>query len=171
MPQRFLPGGASLGHWQGRSYRKPWEGKPDSSVSIVSDTAFAWQRREACVHLSRNEGFDVHLDRLGVADLGTHHRELLFQPLELSCGAILKNRIGKSAISDSLGDGCGNPTDAQIRLYERWDEGGVAVSIVSEVQGNPNFAEKPGNLVLGPGADLDRFALLAQRGTVDDASL
>jgi len=100
-----------------------------------------------------------------------HHRDTLFQPLELPCGTILKNRIGKSAMSDSLGDGCGNPTDAQIRLYERWAEGGLAVSIIGEVQGNPNFAEKPGNLVLGPGAELDRFALLAHRGAVNDAQL
>ena len=61
---------------------------------------------------------------------------------------------------------CGNPTDAQIRLYERWAEGGLTVSIIGEVQGSPNFAEKPGNLVLGPGAELDRFTLLAQRGAV-----
>ncbi|MGI9508197.1 MAG: NADH:flavin oxidoreductase/NADH oxidase family protein [Geminicoccaceae bacterium] len=100
-----------------------------------------------------------------------HHRDRLFQPLELPCGAILKNRIGKSAMSDSLGDGRGNPTDAQIRLYERWAEGGLAVSIIGEVQGNPNFAEKPGNLVLDAGADLGRFALLARRGAVNDAQL
>ena len=100
-----------------------------------------------------------------------HHRDTLFQPLQLPCGTILKNRIVKSAMTDSLGDGCGNPTDAQIRLYERWAEGGLAVSIIGEVQGNPNFAEKPGNLVLAPGAELDRFALLAQRGAVDDAQL
>jgi 2,4-dienoyl-CoA reductase-like NADH-dependent reductase (Old Yellow Enzyme family) len=106
-----------------------------------------------------------------MAHPGGHHRDTLFQPLELPCGTILKNRIGKSAKSDSLGDGCGNPTDAQIRLYERWAEGGLAVSIIGEVQGNPNFAEKPGNLVLGPGAELDRFALLAQRGAVNDAQL
>jgi len=74
-------------------------------------------------------------------------------------------------MSDSLGDGCGNPTNAQIRLYERWAEGGLAVSIIGEVQGNPDFAEKPGNLVLAPGAELDRFELLAKRGTVDGAQL
>jgi 2,4-dienoyl-CoA reductase-like NADH-dependent reductase (Old Yellow Enzyme family) len=99
------------------------------------------------------------------------HRDALFQPLELPCGVILKNRIGKSAMSDSLGDGCGNPTDAQMRLYERWAEGGLAVSIIGEVQGSPNFAEKPGNLVLDPDAQLDRFALLAKRGAVDDSQL
>lgn len=89
----------------------------------------------------------------------------LFQPLALPCGVVLKNRLIKSAMSDSLGDGCGNPTSAQIRLYERWAEGGVAVSIVGEVQGTPHFPEKPGNLVLTRNGDLSRFEALAQAGS------
>lgn len=100
-----------------------------------------------------------------------HHHAALFRPLELPCGAILKNRIAKSAMSDSLADGRGNPTDAQIRLYERWAEGGLAASIIGEVQHNPNFAEKPGNLVLRHDSDLSRFELLARRGSVDGAHL
>ncbi len=51
--------------------------------------------------------------------------KLLGQPLDLPCGGQLKNRLLKSAMSDSLGDGRGNPTEAQIRLYERWAEGGL----------------------------------------------
>ena len=88
----------------------------------------------------------------------------LFAPLTLPCGTVLKNRIAKSAMSDSLGDGRGDPTDLQTRLYERWAEGGVGLSIVGEVQGNPNFAEKPGNLVLGPHSDRARLIELAKHG-------
>ncbi|MDU8913220.1 hypothetical protein [Aestuariicoccus sp. MJ-SS9] len=57
----------------------------------------------------------------------------LFTSLTLPNGARLKNRIVKSAMSDMLGDGRGNPTPAQLRLYERWAEGGVAASIMSDV--------------------------------------
>ncbi|MFY0612551.1 MAG: NADH:flavin oxidoreductase/NADH oxidase family protein [Hyphomicrobiaceae bacterium] len=96
---------------------------------------------------------------------------LLFQPLELPCGVVLKNRIAKSAMSDSLGDGCGNPTEAQLRLYERWAEGGLALSVIGEVQGDPRFAEKPGNLVLRPDSDLSAFEALAQRGSTNGAQL
>lgn len=95
----------------------------------------------------------------------------LFQPLTLPCGTTLKNRIAKAAMSDSLGDGRGDPSDAQIRLYQRWAEGGAAVSIVGEVQGDPRFAEKPGNLVLRPDADLARFRVLAQAGAGNRAQL
>ena len=91
-------------------------------------------------------------------------RGILFEPLKLPCGVTLKNRIAKSAMSDSLGDGTGHPTAEQIRLYQRWAAGGLAVAIIGEVQGSAGFAEKPGNLVLNEASDLDGFRELAERG-------
>jgi 2,4-dienoyl-CoA reductase-like NADH-dependent reductase (Old Yellow Enzyme family) len=98
-------------------------------------------------------------------------RGILFEPLKLPCGVTLKNRIAKSAMSDSLGDGTGHPTAEQIRLYRRWAGGGLAVSIIGEVQGNAGYAEKPGNLVLNEASDLDRFRELAQQGGENGAEL
>jgi len=103
--------------------------------------------------------------------MNQHSHHTLYQPIELPCGAVLSNRLAKSAMSDSLGDGCGDPTDAQIRLYERWAEGGVAASIVGEVQFTPHFAEKPGNLVLRSDSNQKRFSELAQRGSAQGAHL
>ena len=98
-------------------------------------------------------------------------QEVLFQRLELPCGVVLKNRIAKSAMSDSLGDGTGHPTPEQNRLYQRWADGGLAVSIIGEVQPTPNYAEKPGNLVLDENSDLDRFRKLARHGGQNGAQL
>jgi 2,4-dienoyl-CoA reductase-like NADH-dependent reductase (Old Yellow Enzyme family) len=98
-------------------------------------------------------------------------RGALFEPLQLPCGVNLKNRIAKSAMSDFLGDGTGHPTAEQIRLYQRWAEGGLAISIIGEVQGSAGYAEKPGNLVLDETSDLDRFRELAQRGGDNGAQL
>lgn len=95
----------------------------------------------------------------------------LNSPMELPCGAILKNRIIKSAMSDSLADGEGNPTEAQMRLYERWAEGGAALSIIGEVQSDPRFPEKPGNLVLGDHSDLMKLSSLARRASIDKAHI
>ena len=36
--------------------------------------------------------------------------------LTLPCGAVLKNRIAKSALSEALGDEQNNPTDGLINL-------------------------------------------------------
>lgn len=101
----------------------------------------------------------------------TQHLGILFEPLRLPCGATLKNRIAKSAMSDSLGDGTGHPTAEQIRLYQRWAEGGVAVSIIGEVQGNAGYAEKPGNLVLNETSDFNRFRQLAEKGSENGTQL
>ena len=99
------------------------------------------------------------------------NRNKTFQPLQLPCGAVLKNRIVKAAMSDSLGDGTGNPTPEQMRLYERWAQGGVAASVIGEVQISPYFAEKPGNLVLDTSADIAAFRTLAEKGTANSTQL
>ena len=96
---------------------------------------------------------------------------VLGRPLELSCGVRLKNRLVKSAMSDSLGDGEGNPTEAQVRLYERWAEGGAALSLIGEVQADPRYPERPGNLVLASDADVQAMHVLARRGSGDGAQI
>ena len=96
---------------------------------------------------------------------------LLKQRLVLPCGAVLKNRLVKSAMSDSLGDGSGNPTKTQARLYERWAQGGAALSIVGEVQIDSGFPEKPGNLVLTDQSDLRNFHSLASRASIEGAHI
>ena len=99
----------------------------------------------------------------------SHH--VLRSSLDLPCGAVLKNRLAKSAMSDSLGNGEGDPTEAQARLYERWAEGGTAVSIIGEVQGDPRFPEKPGNLVFGANSDRRAMETLVNRAVIEDAHL
>ena len=101
----------------------------------------------------------------------TSDLSVLASPLELPCGAVLKHRIAKSAMSDSLGNGKGDPTQAQVRLYERWAQGGSAVSIIGEVQVDPLYPEKPGNLVLGPRADRQAMESLVNRAATGDAHL
>lgn len=98
-------------------------------------------------------------------------KTVLGRPLDLPCGVQLKNRLIKSAMSDSLGDGVGNPTEAQTRLYERWAEGGAALSLIGEVQGSPRYPEKPGNLVLVPDADMTALKSLAKRGSAGGAHI
>jgi 2,4-dienoyl-CoA reductase-like NADH-dependent reductase (Old Yellow Enzyme family) len=98
-----------------------------------------------------------------------HH--ILRQPLELPCGVVLKNRIAKAAMSDSLADGEGGSTEAQARLYERWAHGGVALSTIGEVQISPHYPEKPGNLDFGPQSDRRALKNMIDRSLVDGAHL
>jgi 2,4-dienoyl-CoA reductase-like NADH-dependent reductase (Old Yellow Enzyme family) len=91
--------------------------------------------------------------------------------LALPCGATLKNRVAKSPMSDSLGNGEGDPSGAQARLYERWAQGGVALSLIGEVQMDARYPEKPGNLVLHAGSDQAALRSLTRRAVVDGAHL
>ncbi len=104
-------------------------------------------------------------------DIANLQENTLFEPLQLPCGVILKNRIIKSAMSDSLADGTGHPTPSQLALYKCWAANDVAVSIIGEVQASGCFAEKPGNLVLNKACDLARFRSLAQAGSQDGGHL
>ncbi|MGI9578467.1 MAG: oxidoreductase [Microthrixaceae bacterium] len=87
--------------------------------------------------------------------------DLLGMPLELRSGVRLENRLVKAAMSDSLGDGVGQPTSAQIQLYRRWCQGGAALSMIGEVQTDPRYPERPGNLVFGGGQDESLLRRLA----------
>ena len=111
----------------------------------------------------------VNASASGHDSSASHH--VLRSSLDLPCGAVLKNRLAKSAMSDSLGDGKGDPTEAQARLYERWAEGGAAVSIIGEVQGDPRFPEKPGNLVFGGNSDRRAIRSLVTRAAIGGAHL
>ena len=97
--------------------------------------------------------------------------DVLAAPFELPCGVVLKNRLAKAAMSDSLGDGAGRPTDEQVELYRRWSNGGAALSLIGEVQVDYRYPERPGNLVLWPGADNARLARLADVGSTDGARI
>jgi 2,4-dienoyl-CoA reductase-like NADH-dependent reductase (Old Yellow Enzyme family) len=96
---------------------------------------------------------------------------LLARPLTLPCGAVIKNRLIKSAMSDSLADGEGNPTDAQTRLYQRWAQGGSGLSIVGEVQVDPRFPENPGNLVLSADSNRQTLQTLTSRASINGAHI
>ena len=104
-----------------------------------------------------------------IKDSGSLH--VLQSTLELPCGAILKNRLAKSPMSDSLANGEGDPTEAQIRLYERWADGGTAVSFIGEVQGDSRFPEKPGNLVLAEHTNKEMIRSLVSRAMIESAHL
>ncbi len=101
----------------------------------------------------------------------SNSKNALQSPLELPCGAILKNRIAKSAMSDSLGNGEGAPTETQCRVYERWAEGGAALSLIGEVQVDPRYPEKPGNLAFGTHTDRQAVQSLVDRSAIAGAHL
>lgn len=96
------------------------------------------------------------------------------RPLTLACGQTLKNRLAKAAMTEGLADPCGRPTDAHVRLYEKWSGGGCGLLITGNVMVDPRHLERPGNVILGSapdGATLDRLRAWARAGTAGGTQL
>ena len=57
----------------------------------------------------------------------------LTETLQLPCGATLKNRLGKSAMSENMGSRGYTSNEKFNRLYARWAEGGIGLLITGNV--------------------------------------
>lgn len=72
-------------------------------------------------------------------------------PLTLPCGATLKNRLAKGAMTEGLGDVQNRATAAHVRLYRRWAAGGAGMLLTGNVQVDRRYMERPGNVAIdGP---------------------
>lgn len=89
-------------------------------------------------------------------------KSLLSQPLELPCGARLKNRFCKSAMTEALADPKDNPTEAHQTLYARWADGGMAVQVTGNVMIDRRYLERPGNVVVEDESNLDALVAWAE---------
>ncbi len=85
----------------------------------------------------------------------------LSDPLELPCGAILPNRIGKAAMTEGLSDGHNNANERFVRLYKRWGEGGAGLLITGNVLIDRWHLERGGNLAIVGNQSNTALSLLA----------
>ena len=75
---------------------------------------------------------------------------LLAQPLKLACGAVLPNRIAKSAMTEGLSDARLFATERHNRVYRAWSEGGAGRLITGNVMIDRWVMERPGNVAIDP---------------------
>lgn len=95
-------------------------------------------------------------------------------PLTLPCGATLRNRLSKAAMTEGLGDAQNRATEAHVKLYRRWAEGGAGMLLTGNVQVDRRCMERPGNVAIdGPQSNEALAALraYAKAGTVNDTHL
>ncbi len=91
-------------------------------------------------------------------------RSLLDTPLTLPCGATIKNRFFKSAMSEIMGDDENRPTISLNRLYERWAEGGTGLLVTGNVMVDRKALGEPRNVVLDREEDIPALAAWAENG-------
>ncbi|NMP16101.1 NADH:flavin oxidoreductase/NADH oxidase family protein [Thalassotalea sp. Y01] len=89
----------------------------------------------------------------------------LAQSLTLPCGAVINNRLGKSAMTEGLADAHDRPTEQHNTLYRTWSLGGTGVHITGNVMIDRRYLERAGNVVLENDSAIDKFKAWAAAGT------
>jgi 2,4-dienoyl-CoA reductase-like NADH-dependent reductase (Old Yellow Enzyme family) len=95
-------------------------------------------------------------------------------PLTLPCGAVLKNRLAKGAMTEGLGDARNKATGGHVRLYRRWAEGGAGMLLTGNVQVDRRYLERPGNVAIDGAQSNEAIAALreyAKAGTENGTHL
>jgi 2,4-dienoyl-CoA reductase-like NADH-dependent reductase (Old Yellow Enzyme family) len=97
---------------------------------------------------------------------------MLNSALALPCGATLKNRLCKAAMTEGLADAHLRATERHEHLYRQWSEGGAGLLLTGNVMIDRNVLERPGNVAVdvahgGDGAESrEQLQRWARAGTV-----
>ena len=73
---------------------------------------------------------------------------VLAKSIALPCGAEIRNRIVKSAMTEGLATAAGVPTEALEKLYGLWSDGGAGVLVSGNIQIDRDHIERPGNVII-----------------------
>ncbi len=104
-------------------------------------------------------------------ELGTALASPLAHDYILQCGVRLRNRIVKSAMSETLGAPSGAPSDALVKLYGRWSQGGLGLCITGNVMIDRRAFGEPGNVVIEDERDLAALRRWAAAGSANEMPL
>ncbi|MCV0275824.1 NADH:flavin oxidoreductase/NADH oxidase family protein [Pseudomonas aeruginosa] len=95
----------------------------------------------------------------------------LNQPLQLPNGSVLRNRLAKAAMSETLGTYDNRPTPELVRLYQRWAASGLGLIVTGNVMIDRRALGEPGNVVIEDSSDLPVLQQWAQAATDQGAAI
>jgi 2,4-dienoyl-CoA reductase-like NADH-dependent reductase (Old Yellow Enzyme family) len=90
---------------------------------------------------------------------------VLAQTLTLPNGVEVKNRLLKSAMSETLGTRQGGSTLELTHLYQAWAEGGIGLCVTGNVMIDHGALGEPGNVVIADDRDLPALTEWAKAAT------
>lgn len=79
----------------------------------------------------------------------------LQKELTLPCGAVLQNRIAKSAMSENMSPKHHGPTKSIIHAYKRWANGGCGLIITGNIMIDRKAIAEPGNILVEDRSDFE----------------
>lgn len=80
--------------------------------------------------------------------------------LELPCGAVLPNRLAKSAMTEGIADSRNRATEDHARLYRAWSMGGTGLLITGNIMVDRRYPERPGNVAIDGVQDESQLTML-----------
>jgi 2,4-dienoyl-CoA reductase-like NADH-dependent reductase (Old Yellow Enzyme family) len=90
---------------------------------------------------------------------------VLAQPFTLPNGAVIKNRLLKSAMSEALGNRARAATPELTRLYGTWADGGIGLCVTGNVMIDRHALGEPGNVVIEDESHLAELQAWAKAAT------
>lgn len=90
---------------------------------------------------------------------------LLAQALTLPNGTVLRNRLAKAAMSETLGTYDNRPTPALVDLYQRWAGSGLGLIVTGNMMVDRRALGEPGNVAIEDESDLGLLTQWAQAAT------
>ena len=88
----------------------------------------------------------------------------LAEQLKLPCGAVIPNRLGKSAMTEGLADRHDNATPELTQLYKTWSDGGTGLLLSGNIMVDHRYLERAGNIVLQDDQALDALKEMVSAG-------
>jgi 2,4-dienoyl-CoA reductase-like NADH-dependent reductase (Old Yellow Enzyme family) len=95
----------------------------------------------------------------------SNYAEHLLKKLELPCGAVIKNRIAKAAMTERLADAKHRATKEHTRLYHHWSGNGAGLHITGNIMVDRRYKESSGNIVLEDEGGIPFLAGMIAAGT------
>ena len=95
----------------------------------------------------------------------------LAQPLRLANGSVLRNRLAKSSMSETLGTYDNHATPILVELYRRWAASGIGLLLTGNVMIDRRALGEPGNVVIEDEGDLPILRQWASAATDQGAAL
>ncbi|MDY7026434.1 MAG: NADH oxidase, partial [Pseudomonadota bacterium] len=96
---------------------------------------------------------------------------MINQSLTLPNGQVIKNRIGKSALSETLATNDNKITSLLPNLYAAWAKGGAGLVVTGNVMIDKQHLGEPGNVVLEDESDLKMLTAWAKAGKQNGTTL
>lgn len=95
----------------------------------------------------------------------------LSSSFQLPCGATIRNRLAKSALSEAIAEPNGRPSEKLFRVYEQWGKSGAGILMTGNVMVDKDHLVNANAMIAEDDEFLAEFTTLADKAQANGAQL